>query len=436
MPTNRSHAALLLAVLTAVALTLPGTAVAQPTQPSYDVLRLAEDGTVLPYKIWVEWTPLVITTPDNGAWAFFSAQAKRANDALGSRRLYAARFDPNLGAWLPATALPGGEIQFGPAAVVDSKGVVHVVYSDRRNSDKGVYSTLSYTRADGQGGWVAPTPVAADPNAGHQMMPSLVADPSDRLYLIWRDQRSVAADAREAVSANADIFASDYVDGAWSAPTQVNQRPAPDVNAAWPHLAMDGDRLVAVWSVYQGTQEEQVVAARVEWSSRPLADQKRWAAPTSLIEREDSATGGRLVDVAANPAGGAVLIYGRTKGETNALFLRRLDPGAAAWGADVALAAGDLGYLPNLTVGADGTAYVVFTHGHGSTAVDVGAQVLPPGSDTPGAEVVLTQGEEGLQARASVNIGADGKPWIVYMHQPPNGDANEIRSLRGARLSA
>lgn len=428
------HLALLSLCTLAVSLTLPAMGTAQTAQPSYDVLRVEQDGTVMPYNIWIDWMPLLVTTPDRGAWAFFSAQAKLP-DATGTQRLYAARFDPEGGVWLPAKAFPGGEIQFGPSAVVDSKGTVHLVYSDRKNGDAGVYSTLVYTHADGQGGWAAPTPVAADPNAGHQMMPSLAIDSGDGLHVLWRDQRAVDATARKTTSANADIFSSDLVDGKWTAPTQVDQRVSADANAAWPLVAIDGQRLVATWSIYQGSPEEQKQARRVEWSTRPLNDPKGWSKPAVFVDAGTAETGGRLVDLASNPKGGVIAIIGRITDGKNAMTMRRLDAGAGDWGKEFAVGSGDLGYQPSLSVNADGTAAVVYTHGR-NQQVEVGAQIVPAGTEKATPEVILTGDEEGLQARASVATGADGRTWVVYMHQPSDAAANEVRCLRGAKLSA
>jgi hypothetical protein len=357
-------------------------------------------------------------------------------DGLGPRRLYGARFDPGRGVWLPAGPLPGGQIQFGPAAAVDKAGVVHLVYSDRASDAADAFSTLVYTRTNDQGGWDPPMPVAPDPNAGHQMMPALTVDGRDRLHLAWRDQRLVSAEARAALPANADLFVSDFVDGSWSTPVQVNDRTSPDLNAGWPHLAVEGDRLVAIWSVYQGTTaEEMKTVERVEWSSRPLRDPNEWADPATLLERSDGETGGRLVDLVANPAGGLILIYGRYDRTSNALFLRRLDPGAGEWGADLPLSAGDYGYLPSAGVAPDGTVYVVFNNGR-NRDVDVGALKVPAGAAAAGPALALTPAEEGLQARAAVAIAASGAPWVIYMHQPVGSSAaTEIRSLRGAQVT-
>ena len=186
---------------------------AAPPQPSYDVIRLQHDGAALPYNVFTEWLPLLVTTPDGGAWAFFSAQA-RTTDGLGSRRLYASRFDPAAGVWLPAAALPGGEIQFGPAAAVDKTGTVHLVFSDRAKAAPDAMARLVYTRTDGAGGWIAPVEVAPHADAGHQMMPALALDGDDRPHVIWRDQRNLPPEIRAIQAANADVFVSDLIDGA------------------------------------------------------------------------------------------------------------------------------------------------------------------------------------------------------------------------------
>ena len=46
--------------------TLGASAIAAP-QPSYDTLRVAGDGTAVPYQVWVAWSPTIIPTPDGNA---------------------------------------------------------------------------------------------------------------------------------------------------------------------------------------------------------------------------------------------------------------------------------------------------------------------------------------------------------------------------------
>lgn len=405
-----------------------------PMQPSYDVLRVQQAGGVVPYRIWWEWVPLLVTTPDGGAWAFFSADTTAAADG-GTRRgrLFAARFDPQAGAWLAAAPMPGGEIQFGPAAAVDRAGTVHLVYSDRAAATPEAFATLVYTHTDGAGSWTPPVPVAPEPNAGHQMTPALGIDGADRLHVVWRDQRAVAPEARAAQPANADVFASDLVDGAWSAAVPVDPRPSPDLHAGWPQLAVDGERLVAVWSVYQA--DDLLSPVRVEWNTRPLGDPAEWSAPTTLLERDGGDTGGRAIDLASDPRGGLVLVHGRTAGTTTDLFLRRLAPAAAEWGAERPLGSGDFGYLPTLGVGPTGTAYVAYNDGH-DQEVEVGALAIPPDDRAPlPPPQVLTPGEDGQHARPSAAVDADGRLWVLYVHAAVGGtDATEIRSLRGAQL--
>jgi len=145
---------------------------------------------------------------------------------------------------------------------------------------------LVYTRFV-DGAWSAPAQVAPDPNAGHQMLASLAIDKKDGLHVVWRDQRFVSPEARLALPTNADILGSDYVNGAWTTPVQINTREAPDVNPAWPHLAVDNDRLVLVWSIYKGTTADEMrSAARVEWSTRALDASAKWTTPQVLFERQ------------------------------------------------------------------------------------------------------------------------------------------------------
>jgi len=403
-------------------------------QPSYDVIRVEQEGGIYPYVVWADWVPDLIATPDGGGWAFFSA-AVRQQAGIGSRRLFAARFDPANGVWQPAQPIPGGVIQFGPAVVVDSQGTVHLVFSDRATEEPESLSTLLYTQTNDQGTWETPVPVAPDPNAGHQMLSSLAIDSEDRLHLIWRDQRSVSAEARTALVANADLFASDFVDGIWSAPVQVNQRPSDDINASWPFIVVDGDRLIAVWSTYRGTAANEMTSAvRVEWSTRPLADDNGWTPAATLLERDGGETGGRSIDLVADPRGGVMLVFGRLNQQQNTLSYRRLEAGSNEWGDAVALGSGDFGYLPALTIGADGTGYLAFNSGR-NRDVEVGALMIPLETTAPATPIELTPGEEGEHGRVAVALTASGRPWVVYMHAASgSANATEIRSLRDARF--
>lgn len=402
-------------------------------QPAYSVLRIDDAGIGRSYRVWEEWVPQIVTTPDGGAWIFFTAQA-RGEEGFGDRRLYASRFDPTLMVWRPAQTLGNGNTQFGASATVDSKGIVHLVYSDRVGAGPDAWSTLDYQRfADGA--WSDPVPVAPDPNAGHQMLASLAIDANDGLHVVWRDQRNVSADARAALPTNADLLASDLIDGAWTNPVQLNTREAPDVNPAWPHLVVDGDRLVVIWSIYKGTTAEEMKSAvRVEWSARALEPGSAWSAPQTLFEREGGDAGGRLIDLASDPRGGAVAIYGLYNKGSNDLFLQRLEPGDNTWRDPVLLTSGDYGYLPTAAIANDGTVYIVFNNGR-NRDVDIGGLVVDASGKGEGA-VTLTPAEGGVTARAMVALDANGTPWIVYMHQPVGSSiVTEIQSVHAPNFA-
>ena len=431
-----------------ISLLRPGAAVAQDpepeaapqappppevAQPAYDVLRIDDGGVGRAYRVWEEWVPKVVATPDGGAWAFFTAQV-RTEDGFADRRLYASRFDPALMVWLPARGLRNSSTQFGASAAVDSAGVVHLVYSDRATTGETTWSQLVYQRfADNA--WSEPVPVAPHPDAGHQMLATLAIDANDGLHVAWTDQRFVSAEARAALPANADVVISDLVEGEWTEPVQINVREAPDINPAWPHLVADGDRLVVVWSIYRGTTAEEMKSAeRVDWSTRPLPAGSPWSAPQTLYIREGGDAGGRLIDLAADPRGGAVAVYGLYSRGNNELFLQRLEPGASTWAAPVLMSSGDFGYLPSVTIAADGTIYAVFNNGR-NRDVDIGGLVSDPSGNGAGA-VTLTPAQDGVTARASITLDHNGIPWVVYMHQPDGSSTvTEIQSLRAATFT-
>jgi hypothetical protein len=412
----------------------PVTATPPPevAQPAYEVFRLDDGGIGRAYRVWEEWVPQVVTTPDGGAWTFFTAQA-RTEAGYGERRLYASRFDPERLVWLPAQSLGASGTQFGASVTVDSQGVVHLVYSDRPPGDD-TWSQLVYRKLV-DGAWTDPVPVAPHPDAGHQMLASLAVDAADGLHVVWRDQRFVSPEARAALPTNADLLSSALVEGEWTPPEQINLREAPEVNPAWPLLAVDGDRLVVIWSIYRGTTAEEMKSAvRVEWSTRPLDASAPWAPPQTLYVREGGDAGGRLIDLAADPRGGAVVVYGLYNRSNNDLYMQRLDPDSSAWSDPVLIAHGDYGYLPDITIDDDGRIFAVFNNGR-NRDVDIGGLIADPAGSSPGA-VTLTPGEGGVTARASISLDQHGRPWVVYMHQPVgSSNVTEIQGVRAATFT-
>ena len=403
------------------------------SQPGYDVLRIDDDGIGRAYRVWEEWVPQVVTTPDGGAWTFFTAQI-RTEDGYANRRLFASRFDPDSKVWLPARGMGTSPTQFGATAATDSKGVVHLIYSDRAADSSDSWSQLVYQRFVDDS-WTDPAPVAPHPEAGHQMLATLAIDAQDGLHVVWRDQRLVTPDARAALPTNADLLSSDLVEGEWTEPALINIREAPDVNPAWPHLVVDGDRLAVVWSMYRGTTAEEMKSAvRVEWSSRPLDGSSAWNAPQTLYIREGGDAGGRLIDLAADPRGGAVVVYGLYNRSSNELLMQRLEPGQDDWTEPTLIASGDYGYLPAITIAGDGTIYAVFNNGR-NRDVDIGGLIADSSGVSAGA-VTLTPAEGGITARASIALDESGTPWVVYMHQPEGStNVTEVQSVRAARFT-
>ena len=407
--------------------------IAAGPQPSYDTVRLYDGTSIQPYHLLVDWVPAIVATPDGGAWLFFGAQA-RDTQGYGARKLYVSKFDTREQVWQPAVTMPGGETQFAPAAQVGPAGTVHVVYSDVIK-EAGPVSTLVYSRSDGNGGWTKPVAIAPDPNAGFQMMASLTVDSAGDLHVLWRDQRLATAELRAAHPANGDLYASDLADGVWSAPQQVFQRPDDNVVAGWPHIAANGDRLVAVWSTYTRTGLDTMGnATGVQWASRPIDDPAAWSAPQTLVQAATGDIGGRLVDLTRDIDGNLAMVSGHFEKGVNTLQLYRLESGEPEWSEPITISEGDYGYMPAAAYDKTNRLVVVFNRGRNRN-VEVGAIELAAGADAATEPVSLSPGEGGLQARASVTIAGDGSAWVAYMHQPDiNGAATELRVLRGAGL--
>jgi hypothetical protein len=423
-----------LAILAGLMIAGAGLNTVSASQPSYDTLRVDGVPAALPYEVWVAWTPLIVPLPDGGAISFFSAQSVNPDATVGTKKLYTSRLDPAAGTWSAANPLNGGQIQFGPAAVVDSQGTVHVVYTDRADDQATSYGQIVYIKSTAEGGWSDPVPVAPNEAAGHQLSPELALDKLGGLHVIWQDQRGVDQASREAAASNADIYSSDLgADGAWTPAQQVNTRPDATTNASRPQLGTDGDRLVAIWSIYDAASGLDT-AARLEWSTRPIDGSAGWTPAQTLLDRGNAQIGGRLLDLASNPNGGVTLIYGSRIDSVNTLLAQQLQPAATAWDPAVTLVSGDKGSFPSATAAPDGTIVVAYNIGSGQ-GVQVGAVALVPGAPRGSVETVITSGEDGAQGRPMITIDANGRLWVIYMHEPSGGVANEVRVIRGAIIS-
>jgi hypothetical protein len=429
--------ALAIAVL-ATLMTQLATARAE-VQPSFDTLRVQDGDVARLYQASILWSPVVVPLPDGSAWAFFTGQVRLptepgADPILSNFRLFASRFDAASATWSPAQAMPG-EISFGPTAVADAEGTVHLVYTIRANLEPTSYGSLVYVRSTPDGGWTGPTLVAPSEIAGHQLSPDLAIDANGGLHVAWQDQRAVSEELRVADASNADVFVSDLnPDGTWSAPVQLNVRPDETVNASRPHLLADADRLVAVWSIYSPALEIGLQSAtHLEWSMRALDAPDGWGEPQMFVDRGNTLIGGRFLDAAASPSGDIAIVYGRRTENENQLYLQRLASGSNEWTEPSLIASGNRGSYPRIAVGPDGTVFAVYNLQDSGETVQVGALAVAPEETAAGAEEALTIGEEGQQGIASVTVDAVGRVWVIYLHELPGRPApSEARVLRGA----
>jgi hypothetical protein len=432
--------ALLLAV--AVMLVAP-TSGASANQGSYDAVRVQlEDGSSVLYRVWLIWPQLLLTTPDGGGWGFFTAQAGTVDAPY---KLFVARFDPVSAKWSGATAVPGGQIQFGPAGVVDANGVAHVVFTDRAADDPAQFGRVMYMRTTPEGGWTPPVAINENANAGHQLAPAIAADAQGGVHVVWQDQRVVSPEARAASPANASIIGCDLTpEGACAAePIAVSVAATATEIGNRPRLSTDGQRLIATWSNYASSTEADLSSAtQIAWSSRPLGDPAAtWSAPQTLVDRGDSAIGGRLFDVTSDPTGGVVAVFGR-RTDITSLYMTRIAAGQDTWSDPMLLGAGNRGSYPSVAVGGDGTVYVAYNIGAGD-AVSVAGLMVQPGATGPSREVEISVAEFGRRGQPVLSVDNQGRVWTLYIFEPLYiGDLdasqvpNEIHVLRGTTFSS
>ena len=431
-----------LALFAALAMILMAPLRASADQGSYDVIRVKSDnGSTVLYRVWLTWPQILLTTPDGGAWGFFSAQAGTID---APNKLYVSHYDPVQAKWSDAVAVPGGAVQFGVAGAVDANGVAHVVFSDRTEDSAESLSKLMYMHSNPDNTWTTPVAVNDNPDAGHQLAPAITIDPSGGIHVIWQDQRNVTAEQRAASPANAGIIGCDITaDGVCAAdPVAISVPSTADEIGNRPKLATDGQRLIATWSVYAGVSDEALASAtQIAWSSRPLGDPNAaWSAPQPLAAQQSDAIGGRLVDVASDPTGGVVAIYGR-RTDLTSLYYTRLTAGQDAWSEPSLLVAGNRGSFPSLAVGADGTAYVAYNVGEGQS-VTVGGLTIPAGTNAPTQETEIAVAEFGRRGQPVTSVDNQGRVWVMYIFEPlysgeleANQVPNEIHVLRGATFS-
>jgi endonuclease YncB( thermonuclease family) len=386
-----------------------------------------------PYIPTVQFTPLILSLPDGGAIAFYSAEAAPEDPATPTpsdqleQRLYFAIYDAKTGKWGTAEPLAdGGRFQFGITGVVDSIGRVHVVYSDRATNAGDDVSNLKYMVREVNGDWTPPQDVSKNSTAGFQLSPSLAIDGNNTLYLVWQDQRLFSSELREASSSNGDAFyATKTVDGKWSAAVSINTHSDNELISR-PQIAIDGNRAIATWSVYDASNLS--TASRIEWSYLTFGDDAKWAKPITMIAGRGEAFGGRLVDLKADPTGGVIFVFARQSNDTF-LFMRRLPVDSTEWEPDILLTYGNRGSYPSLTVAPDGTAYVTYNLGDGDD-IDIAGVAVPVKSITPGPEVILTNDQEGAHGRPSVTTDITGLPWVIYYSQPTGGTPNAVDAIR------
>jgi hypothetical protein len=431
-----------LALLLVVAIMVMAPFRASADQGSYDVIRVkTEDGATVLYRVWLTWPQVLLTTPDGGAWGFFSAQAGQVD---APNKLFVSRYDPTQAKWGEAVAVAGGAVQFGVAGAVDANGIAHVVFSDRVADVAENLSKLMYMHSNADGTWTTPVAVNDNADAGHQLAPSLAVDASGGVHVIWQDQRNVTPEQRAASPANAGIVGCDLTaDGVCAAdPIAISVPATADEIGNRPKLATDGQRLIATWSVYASISDDDLASAsQIAWSSRPLGDPNAaWSAPQTLAAQQSDSIGGRLIDVASDPTGGVVAVYGR-RADFTSLYYTRLAAGADAWSEPVVLTVGYRGSFPTVAVGADGTAFVAYNVGEGST-VTVGGVTVPAGASAPTQETELSVAEFGKRGQPVISVDNQGRVWAMYIFEPlysgdldANQVPNEVHVLRGASFS-
>jgi hypothetical protein len=243
-----------------------------------------------------------------------------------------------------------------------------------------------------------------DVSGGQQDRPDIAMSADSSAYLIWDDYRS---------GGNGDIFFSlrDPVTGTWSANERVN-----DDNSGrtqWnPAIAIDGSgSAYAVW-------RDQRDGKKTPDTNIYSATRSGGAWGANLRVNDDTrAVVQASPRIAVTGAGDAVAVWEDHRSNGWNVYSARLAPGASAWSANLRLTDNGTSrkFVPDVTVGADGTAYAVWEDDRAGN-FDVWFAKLPPGASSWTAnERISDDPGTAAQYEPRIEVNANGDLIVVWL---------------------
>lgn len=232
-----------------------------------------------------------------------------------------SRPDPTALGWsLPAVVNDDGRgvVQFDPAITVDASGALHAAWLDFRDG-AGVFGLYYSRRAAGAAGWTANQRVSDLVGPVCRDDADIAVDRGGGAHVVWSDYREV----------DPDVYISTLPAGgtAWSPPRRVNDDGTQTIQWS-PAIAADGaGGVYVVWSDYRDGQSDIYAARR--------GPDGAWQ-PSRRVNRDPAGVQERPA-IAAAPSGEVFVAWADQRDDAGDIYVARLAPGAADWGAPVRL---------------------------------------------------------------------------------------------------
>lgn len=283
------------------------------------------------------------------------------------------------------------DIQSNPSAAIGSNGAGYEVWTDGRNgfpdilySDNGNYQFIN----DNLDYW--------------QFDPDLVMDENDGQYAIWVDQRNGGSN---------DIFfsyrPSPY--DPWGTNEIVNSDATPNDQYS-PALAVDSSgNAYAVWVDRRNDYQEDIY-----FVYRPAGGP--WQ-PDELVTTAVTTTIQYVPDIAVDDSGNAYVVWADGRNGNRDIYFAYRPAGGGSWTEeqvnDVTNTAWPDGRVsPSIAVDATGNAVVVWTDERSS--LDVYSDYRPAGGSWGTDTLVTDDAGTDYQGDPDVTIGADGTTYVVW----------------------
>lgn len=294
--------------------------------------------------------------------------------------------------------------QFDPDLVMDENDGQYAIWVDQRNG--GSNDIFFSYRPSPYDPWGTNEIVNSDATPNDQYSPALAVDSSGNTYAVWVDRRN---DYQEDI-----YFAYRPAGGPWQPDELVTTAVTTTIQYV-PDIAVDDSgNAYVVWADGRNGNRDIYFAYRPagggSWTEEQVNDVTNTAWPDSRVSPS----------IAVDAAGNAVVVW---TDERNGLDVYSdYRPAGGSWGTDVVVSddpGTDYQGDPDVTIGADGTTYVVWADSRGEESYDnIFFATRPLTATTWSANETIPgfpSGMAGWRAEPSVSVNVSGTVHIAYV---------------------